>query len=109
MRFTVCLALLVFIIVMQPACASAQAPGNTLQPPSAFASIADPAERSRAIFTEAAKVLGLATVWTTKLPCIQYVFYLTKREIIVPNRLSYINISVKCEARALTFESEKEL
>jgi hypothetical protein len=30
---------------------------NTLQPPSAFAAISDPAERSRAIFGEAAKVL----------------------------------------------------
>jgi PPP family 3-phenylpropionic acid transporter len=54
--FPVCLALLVFIIVMQPAWVSAQAPSNTLQPPSAFASIADPAERSRALFTEAAAV-----------------------------------------------------
>jgi len=32
-------------------------PSNTLQPPSAFAAISDPAERSRAIFGEAAKVL----------------------------------------------------
>jgi hypothetical protein len=32
-------------------------PSNTLQPPSAFAAISDPAERSRAIFAEAAKVL----------------------------------------------------
>jgi len=32
-------------------------PSNTLQPPSAFAAISDPAERSRAIFDEAAKVL----------------------------------------------------
>jgi hypothetical protein len=32
-------------------------PSNTLQPPSAFAAIPDPAERSRAIFVEAAKVL----------------------------------------------------
>jgi hypothetical protein len=30
---------------------------NTLQAPAAFAAISDPAERSRAIFTEAAKVL----------------------------------------------------
>jgi hypothetical protein len=57
MRFTVCLGLLVSIIVMQPACGSAQTSSNTLQPLSVFASIADPAERSRAIFTEAAKVL----------------------------------------------------
>jgi hypothetical protein len=32
-------------------------PSNTLQPLSAFAAISDPAERSRAIFGEAAKVL----------------------------------------------------
>jgi hypothetical protein len=32
-------------------------PSNTLQAPSAFAGISDPAERSRAIFAEAAKVL----------------------------------------------------
>jgi len=32
-------------------------PANELQPPSAFATISDPAERSRAIFAEAAKVL----------------------------------------------------
>src|SRR6266508_991591 len=32
-------------------------PSNTLQPPSVFAAISDPAERSRAIFAEAAKVL----------------------------------------------------
>ena len=57
MRFTVCLALLVFITVMQPVYSSAQVPSSTLQPPSAFSSIADPAERSRAIFAEAAKVL----------------------------------------------------
>jgi hypothetical protein len=30
---------------------------NRLQPPSAFTAISDPAERSRAIFAEAAKVL----------------------------------------------------
>ena len=36
--------------------ASAQL-SNTLQPPPAFAAISDPAERSRAIFAEAAKVL----------------------------------------------------
>jgi hypothetical protein len=32
-------------------------PSNTLQPPSVFAAISDPAERSRAIFSEVAKVL----------------------------------------------------
>ena len=57
MRFTSCLALLVVILVMQPVRPSAQASSITLQPPSAFSSIADPAERSRAIFSEAAKVL----------------------------------------------------
>ena len=57
MRSTFCLGLLVFVTVMQPASGSAQAPSTTLQPPSTFSSISDPAERSRAIFTEAAKVL----------------------------------------------------
>jgi hypothetical protein len=32
-------------------------PSSTLQSPSAFTAISDPAERSRAIFAEAAKVL----------------------------------------------------
>ena len=55
MRFT--FGVLVFAMVMPPASGSAQAPSTTLQPPSAFSSISDPAQRSRAIFTEAAKVL----------------------------------------------------
>src|SRR5262245_40085281 len=44
-------------LVMQPAHGSAQTPSSTLQAPSAFSSISDPAERSRATFAEAAKVL----------------------------------------------------
>lgn len=53
MQFAFYLGLVVFAAVMQPARSSAQ----TLQTPSAFSSISDPAERSRAIFSEAAKVL----------------------------------------------------
>jgi hypothetical protein len=53
MRFAFYLGLVVFAAVMQPARSSAQ----TLQTPSAFSSISDLAERSRAIFSEAAKVL----------------------------------------------------
>jgi hypothetical protein len=44
------------VVVAGSISGSAQ-PSNTLQPPSAFAAISDPAERSRAIFAEAAKVL----------------------------------------------------
>lgn len=53
MHFAFYLGLVVFAAVMQPARSSAQ----TLQTPSAFSSISDLAERSRAIFSEAAKVL----------------------------------------------------
>lgn len=49
-------ALLCSIALAWAVSASAQ-PANTLQPPSAFAGIRDAAERSRAIFAEAAKVL----------------------------------------------------
>jgi hypothetical protein len=42
---------------MQPGRRSAQAPPSPLQAPSAFSSISDPAERSRELFAEAAKVL----------------------------------------------------
>jgi hypothetical protein len=49
-------ALLYCVAVAGSISGSAQ-PFNTLQPPSAFAAISDPAERSRAIFGEAAKVL----------------------------------------------------
>src|SRR4051812_34002000 len=47
---------LLFCVMVAPTSGSAQ-PANELQPPSAFATISDPAERSRAIFAEAAKVL----------------------------------------------------
>ena len=57
MQFAFYLALVVFAAVMQPARGSAQTSGPTLQTPSAFSSISDPAERCRAIFSEAAKVL----------------------------------------------------
>jgi hypothetical protein len=53
MQFAFYLGLVVFAAVMQPARSSAQ----TLQTPSAFSSISDPGERSRAIFSEVAKVL----------------------------------------------------
>jgi hypothetical protein len=56
MRSTFCLGLF-FVMVTQPVSALAQTSTTALQPPSAFSSISDPAERSRAIFTEAAKVL----------------------------------------------------
>jgi hypothetical protein len=50
------IALLYCIAVAGSISGSAQ-PVSTLQAPSAFAGIRDPAERSRAIFAEAAKVL----------------------------------------------------
>ena len=54
MRLTSCFA---FLVAIQPACGLAQVVSSGLQPPSAFSSIGDPAERSKALFTEAAKVL----------------------------------------------------
>jgi hypothetical protein len=54
MRAEAAIALLFWVI--GSTCGLAQ-PSNTLQSPSAFAAISDPAERSRAIFGEAAKVL----------------------------------------------------
>jgi hypothetical protein len=57
MRSVFYLGLLVFFTVMQTAYGLAQTDRSTLQPPSAFSSISDPGERSRAIFAEAAKVL----------------------------------------------------
>jgi hypothetical protein len=56
MRSGSAIALLCCIMVAASMSGSAQ-PSNTLQPPSAFAVISDPAERSRAIFSEMAKVL----------------------------------------------------
>jgi hypothetical protein len=48
---------LLFCAVVAGSMSGLAQPSNTLQPPSAFAAISDPAERSRAIFSEAAKVL----------------------------------------------------
>jgi hypothetical protein len=45
------------LLVSSPAWAQAPNAGEELRPPSAFASIGDPAARSRALFSEAAKVL----------------------------------------------------
>ena len=56
MRSGSAIALLCCMMVAASVSASAQ-PSNTLQPPSAFATISDPAARSRAIFAEMAKVL----------------------------------------------------
>ena len=56
MRAGPVIALLYCVAVVGSISGSAQ-PSSTLQPPSAFAAISDPAERSRAIFGEAAKVL----------------------------------------------------
>ena len=50
------IALLCCMMVAASVSGSAQ-PANTLQPPSAFAGISDPAQRSRAFFAEVAKVL----------------------------------------------------
>lgn len=43
-----------------------------------------------------------------KLPSIQSFFYLVEREVVVPNGLRYIGLSVQAEPRALLAESEKE-
>jgi hypothetical protein len=56
MRSGSAIVLLCYMAVAASVSGSAQ-PSNTLQPPSAFATISDPAERSRAIFAEMAKVL----------------------------------------------------
>ncbi len=56
MRSGSAIALLCYMMVAASVSGSAQ-PSNTLQPPSVFAAISDPAERSRAIFSEVAKVL----------------------------------------------------
>jgi hypothetical protein len=56
MRLTLCL--LGCVALLASASGSAQTPdAATLQPPTAFGAIADPAMRSRALFAEAAKVL----------------------------------------------------
>jgi hypothetical protein len=57
MRSGFYLGLFVFVTAMQTAFGAAQTNRSDLRPPSAFASISDPGERSRAIFAEAAKVL----------------------------------------------------
>jgi hypothetical protein len=56
MRAEPVIAVLCCVVVAGSTSGSAQ-PSNRLQPPSAFAAISDPAERSRALFAEAAKVL----------------------------------------------------
>jgi hypothetical protein len=44
---------LLYCIVVAGSMSGSAHPSDTLQPPSAFAAISDPAERSRAIFAEA--------------------------------------------------------
>jgi hypothetical protein len=39
----------------------------------------------------------------------EYILYLVEGEVVVPNRLRYIDISVQCEARAAAFDREQEL
>jgi hypothetical protein len=56
MRSGSAIALLCCMMVAASVSGSAQ-PANILQPPSAFAGISDPAQRSRALFAEVAKVL----------------------------------------------------
>ena len=43
-----------------------------------------------------------------KLPSIQRFFYLVEREVVVPNGLRYIGLSVQAESRSLLAEIEKE-
>ena len=57
MRAGFYIGLFVFVTAMQTGFGAAQTNRSDLRPPSAFASISDPGERSRAIFAEAAKVL----------------------------------------------------
>jgi Cytochrome c554 and c-prime len=57
MRYAFYIGMLVFVTATQSVVGLAQTDRNTLRPPSAFSSISDPGERSRAIFAEATKVL----------------------------------------------------
>ena len=57
MRSAFCISLTAFVTVMHTVVGLAQTDHFTLRPPSAFSSISDPSERSRAIFSEAAKVI----------------------------------------------------
>jgi hypothetical protein len=57
MRAGFCIGLFVFVTAMQTEFGAAQTNHSSLRPPSAFSSISDPGERSRAIFAEVAKVL----------------------------------------------------
>jgi hypothetical protein len=49
-----------------------------------------------------------AAVRPTKFPRAEYVFYLGEGEAFVPHGFRYIDVSVKCEPRAFSFEGEKE-
>ena len=57
MRSAFCISLTAFVTGMHTVVGLAQTDHFTLRPPSAFSSISDPSERSRAIFSEAAKVI----------------------------------------------------
>src|SRR5262249_48258912 len=57
MRAGFYIGLFVVVTAMQMGFGAAQTNRSDLRPPSSFASISDPGERSRAIFAEAAKVL----------------------------------------------------
>src|SRR5437660_401246 len=57
MRSGFYIGLFVFVTAMQTGFGAAQTNHSNLRPPSAFSSISDPGERSRAIFAEVAKVL----------------------------------------------------
>jgi hypothetical protein len=57
MRSGFYIGLLAFVTAMQTGFGVAQTNDSNLRPPSAFSSISDPSERSRAIFAEVAKVL----------------------------------------------------
>jgi hypothetical protein len=57
MRAGFSIGLFVFVTAMQAGFVVAQTNQSSLRPPSAFASISDPGERSRAMFAEVAKVL----------------------------------------------------
>jgi hypothetical protein len=49
-----------------------------------------------------------AAVRPAKLPGTQCLFYLVEREVVLPNGLRYIGLSVQAESRSLLAESEKE-
>jgi hypothetical protein len=50
-----------------------------------------------------------AAVRPTKFPGTQYLFYLVEREVVVPNGLRYIGLSVQAESLTATLLEDEQL